>query len=76
MDCKHATKCNSCNEVNIDQSASHNSEDTMYCEGTYSSWLHRHLHAGFYISITLLTSLLVMNLFFAFIVPCKLHGSQ
>ena len=42
IDRNQGTKCNICNKVIIDQSASHNGEDAIYCEGKCSSWLHRH----------------------------------
>ena len=42
IDHKQVTKCNICNKVIIDQSASHSGEEAIYCEGVCCGWLHRH----------------------------------
>lgn len=41
IDRNQGTKCCVCNKTIIDQSASHDGEDAIFCEGECSNWMHR-----------------------------------
>ena len=42
MNRSQGTKCTICNEVIVDQSASYDGEDAIYCKGSCAAWMHRH----------------------------------